>query len=201
MFDRRVTAQTPRRRPKRVGIVAISTSIAAVFLVVSAQSASAAAKLGAVETGLKVQSASVASATPAQHATGPLYRPSAGLRPKVVAPAIPGVLSYLPLGTLAEGDSVTNQFNSYGIDFSGQSPFITDDGSSSTNPVISGSPLFQGTIVGTFVIPRTNTPTTVNEFSLDVGYINDPDSVTMTVFGRNGQQLGVLSSGVNWDST
>ena len=98
----------------------------------------------------------------------------------------------LPLDTLPLGTYVTNQFAKDGIVFSGQSPFITDDGSSDVNPTISGSPLFQGTVVGTFVKPGTQTPATVDEFSLSVGYIDNPGSTEMTVYNSKGKQLGVL---------
>ncbi|MGH3155811.1 MAG: putative Ig domain-containing protein [Streptosporangiaceae bacterium] len=98
----------------------------------------------------------------------------------------------LPLGDLALGTYVTNQFAKDGIIFSGQSPFITDDGSSDVNPTLSGSPLFQGTIVGTFVKPGTNKPATVDDFSVEVGYIDNPGSTQMTVYNSKGQQLGVL---------
>ena len=98
----------------------------------------------------------------------------------------------LPLGSLPLGTYVTSQFAKDGIIFSGQSPFITDDGSSSVNPTLSGSPLFQGTIVGTFVKPGTQQPATVDDFSVEVGYIDNPDSTQMTVYNSMGQQLGVL---------
>ena len=98
----------------------------------------------------------------------------------------------LPLGDLPLGTFVTNQFENDGIIFSGQSPFITDDGSSDINPTLSGTPLFQGTIVGTFVKPGTTKPATVDEFSIDVGFINSPDSTQMTVYNSKHQQLGVL---------
>jgi hypothetical protein len=98
----------------------------------------------------------------------------------------------LPLGDLPLGTYVTNQFAKDGIVFSGQSPFITDDGSSDVNPTISGSPLFQGTVVGTFVKPGTNKPATVDDFSVSVGYIDNPGSTQMTVYDSKGNQLGVL---------
>jgi lysophospholipase L1-like esterase len=98
----------------------------------------------------------------------------------------------LPLDSLALGTYVTNQFAKDGIIFSGQSPFITDDGSSDVNPTISGSPLFQGTVVGTFVKPGTQKPATVDDFSLSVGYIDNPGSTQMTVYNLKGKQLGVL---------
>ncbi|HUC60166.1 MAG TPA: hypothetical protein VMA95_22395, partial [Streptosporangiaceae bacterium] len=98
----------------------------------------------------------------------------------------------LPLGTLPLGTYVTNQFENDGIIFSGQAPFITDDESSDINPTLSGTPQFQGTIVGTFVKPGTTKPATVDEFSINVGYINSPDSTQMTVYNSKHQQLGVL---------
>ncbi len=98
----------------------------------------------------------------------------------------------LPLGTLPVGTFVTDQFENDGIIFSGQSPFITDDGSSDINPTLSGTPQFQGTVVGTFVKPGTTKPATVDKFSIDVGFINSPDSTQMTVYDSKHQQLGVL---------
>jgi lysophospholipase L1-like esterase len=98
----------------------------------------------------------------------------------------------LPLGSLPLGTYVTDQFKSDGIIFSGQAPFITDDGASSTNPTLSGTPLFSGTIVGTFVKPGTDKPATVDQFSIEVGYIDNPGSTQMTVYNSKGQQLGVL---------
>ena len=98
----------------------------------------------------------------------------------------------LPLGDLPLGTFVTNQFENDGIIFSGQSPFITDDNASDVNPTLSGTPQFQGTVVGTFVKPGTTKPATVNEFSIDVGFINSPDSTQMTVYNSKHQQLGVL---------
>ncbi|HET9898799.1 MAG TPA: putative Ig domain-containing protein [Streptosporangiaceae bacterium] len=100
----------------------------------------------------------------------------------------------LPLGSLPLGTVVSNQFEKDGIIFSGQSPFITDDGSSDVNPTLSGTPLFQGTVVGTFVKPGTTKPATVDEFSIDVGFINSPDSTQMTVYNSKHKQLGVLDA-------
>jgi hypothetical protein len=117
----------------------------------------------------------------------------AGARPAGLPPADGSDLGApLPLGNLPLGTYVTSQFADDGIIFSGQSPFITDDSSSDVNPVMSGSPQFQGTIVGTFVEPGTQTPATLDAFSVDVGYIDNPGSVEMTVYGSQGEQLGVL---------
>jgi hypothetical protein len=128
------------------------------------------------------------------HATSATPRPAAKrARPALIpTPGGSDLGAPLPLGSLPLGTYVTNQFQKDGIVFSGQAPFITDDGSSSVNPTISGSPLFQGTVVGTFVKPGTNTPATVNDFALSVGYIDSPGSTQMTVYDSKGNQLGVL---------
>src|SRR5579859_4019526 len=115
---------------------------------------------------------------------------------QVAAPAAPppgaNLGAPLPLGSLPLGTFVTDQFDKDGILFSGQSPFITNDGSSSVNPTLSGSPLFTGTVVGTFVKPGTHKPATVDAFSIDVGFIDNPGSTQMTVYDSKGNQLGVL---------
>ena len=131
------------------------------------------------------------------HSTGPSEVPTSGVHQNI-SKAFGGsdgsIGSTLPLGSLPLGSYLTNQFESEGIVFSGQSPFTTDDGSSAVNPTISGTPLFGGSVVGSFVKPGTATATTVNNFSLSVGYINNPGSVIMTVLGASGQQLGVVTA-------
>ena len=53
-------------------------------------------------------------------------------------------------------------------------PFIASDASNPTSPVLSGSPLFSGDIILTFVLPGTAVHTRVNKVSLDVGFIDNP---------------------------
>jgi hypothetical protein len=81
-------------------------------------------------------------------------------------PAI--TFSEYPVGTV-----ITNQYASLGIIFSGGSsagsPFITTDASNPTSPVLSGSPLFNGPIQGSFV-DANGKPATVTQFQLDAGY-------------------------------
>ena len=128
------------------------------------------------------------------HSTaGPGHSPAAA-KPADAGEAGRSVDSTLPLGTIPLGTDLSNQFEAEGILFSGQQPFITDDASSSVNPTISGTPIFNGTIEGSFVTPGTTDPSTVNEFSLSVGYIDNPGSVIVTVLGSQGQQLGVLTA-------
>lgn len=84
-----------------------------------------------------------------------------------------------------EGTPITTQYEPEGIIFSGalptEPPIIAWDEASSTNPVLSGQPLFRGPIHGEFVTPGTPLPTTVNGLSMDVGFIDDPGSVRLTV--------------------
>jgi hypothetical protein len=91
-----------------------------------------------------------------------------------------------------EGTPITNQYEADGILFSGaapeEPPFIAGDGSSLTNPVLSGDPRFFGPIHGEFVVPGTSTPTTVNGLAMDVGYIDDPGSVTLTIITTTGSE-------------
>lgn len=59
------------------------------------------------------------------------------------------------------------------------------DAANPTSPVLSGSPLFNGPIMGIFVTP-SGQRTTVNHFALDVGYIDNPGSVTVTAYAAYG---------------
>src|SRR5688572_8837112 len=49
------------------------------------------------------------------------------------------------------GTPITDQYAEKGVVFGGDSPFIAEDGSNPTSPVLSGSPLFFGEIKGRFV--------------------------------------------------
>lgn len=128
-----------------------------------------------------------------RHSTRAGKQPYVRSRP-ATPPAGAGLGAPLPLGTLAVGTPVSSQFAKDGILFSGQSPFIARDFGSAVNPVISGSPLFAGTVTGTFVKPGTRQPATVSAFSLSVGYIDDPGSTQMTVYNSKGQLIGVLTA-------
>lgn len=87
------------------------------------------------------------------------------------------------------GTSIRDQYSQQGVLFRGDSPFITGDGANPTSPVLSGSPLFSGSIVGQFVTPGTTSPATVSSISLDVGYIDSPESVAVSAYGVNGGLL------------
>lgn len=59
--------------------------------------------------------------------------------------------------------------------------------------MLSGTPLYQGSIVGTFV-KTDGTPRTVNHLELDVGYINTARSVHVMVYGLGGSPLLEVSA-------
>jgi len=88
------------------------------------------------------------------------------------------------------GTSITDQYKDVGIIFGGSSPFISPDEANPTSPVLSGTPLFQGAITGTFVIPGTTTPTTVESFSFDAGYFDAVGTTELRWFDLNGALIG-----------
>ena len=94
--------------------------------------------------------------------------------------------------------TITDQYESDGVLFSGDAedsnvaPYITDDGSSTTNPVLSGGEGFGSDIRGSFVVPGTTTPGTVSSFSFELGYINDPGSTEVQIYGPADQLLGTV---------
>jgi lysophospholipase L1-like esterase len=84
--------------------------------------------------------------------------------------------------------AITDQYQPQGIIFGGDTPFITTDGANPSSPVLSGTPLFQGAIRGTFVSP-SGAPATADAFTLDVGYIDTPGAVTVTAYDAGGAVL------------
>lgn len=113
-------------------------------------------------------------------------------------------LTTITFSDLPGGSPVTTGYRTRGILFygglPGSDPFITVDGSNPTSPVLSGTPLFSGPIGARFVIPGTNAPTTVDSFSLDVGYINSPGAVAVFAYGLGGallKQVPASSIGIN----
>jgi pimeloyl-ACP methyl ester carboxylesterase len=97
--------------------------------------------------------------------------------------------SEFPVGT-----AITDQYASIGIIFGGDAPFITDDGADPTSPVLSGSPLFEGTITGTFVDPKTGALATVNSLQLNAGFFDTLGSTLLSTFDAAGN---LISSELN----
>lgn len=93
--------------------------------------------------------------------------------------------SEFPIGT-----SITNQYEDIGIIFGGSGSFITTDGANPTSPVLSGTPRFQGSIMGQFVEPGTDEPTVVESFTFDAGYFDEFGSTRIEWFDPDGKKLG-----------
>ncbi|WP_255589371.1 GDSL-type esterase/lipase family protein [Cellulomonas sp. PS-H5] len=91
--------------------------------------------------------------------------------------------SEFPVGT-----AITTQYQQRGIAFGGDAPFIAQDGSNPTSPVLSGTPTFQGAIEGRFV-RADGSPRTVNHLALSVGYIDTRKSVRVIARGADGAEL------------
>jgi hypothetical protein len=99
---------------------------------------------------------------------------------------------------LPEGTEITDQYAGVGVVF--DSPvYITSDGSNPASPVLSGEPRFEGAVVGHFVVPGTEVPTTVNELELDAGYIDNPGSVEIVAQLANGQTRTAIADHLGID--
>ncbi len=80
---------------------------------------------------------------------------------------------------------VTNQYEDDGVIFTSVDQ-TAEDTANPTSPVLSGYPRFEGPIEGYFVNPATGEPQTIASFTLDVGYINNRDSVVVEAFDSAG---------------
>jgi hypothetical protein len=95
----------------------------------------------------------------------------------------------LTFGEFPEGTPISSQYAPFGIVFSGEDGFEPEvrwDRSAVTNPVLSGPFGFGSMIEAKFVVPGTFTPTTVENLTMDVGYINEPGSTVVTVERTSG---------------
>ena len=104
----------------------------------------------------------------------------------------------LTFSEFPEDTPIATQYRPRGVDFGGDNPFITGDSAHVTTPVLSGSPRFSGAINGTFVLPDGQAGF-VSNFSLDVGYIDDPGSVEVLVYDGDGvviKQVAADSLGI-----
>jgi len=143
------------------------------------------------DTGEGVRAPTATQTTSARGAYSDAVRPVSA-----IAEADPGAISFdeLPLYT-----SVTDQYASRGVVFTSD-VFTSPDTANPTAPVLSGTPKFFGDISARFTVPGTDQPTTVNGFSLDVGYIDDRDSVEIQYFDSAGGLAGstrAQSYGIN----
>jgi hypothetical protein len=98
----------------------------------------------------------------------------------------------------SQGTAITDQYRDLGVIF--DSPvFISSDGANPTSPVLSGTPQFVGPIVGHFVKPGTDTPTTVNVLQLDAGYIDNPGSVEIVATLSDGRTRTAIADHLGID--
>ncbi|MDD5326549.1 MAG: hypothetical protein PHY02_01895 [Phycisphaerae bacterium] len=96
--------------------------------------------------------------------------------------------SEFPLGTY-----ITSQYFNRGVifEFEGVGPFIANDSSNPTSPVLSGTPRYLGAIEGRFVNPNDGiTPIAVSSFSLDAGYFDALGTTCLEWFDRYGYKIG-----------
>lgn len=118
-------------------------------------------------------------------------RTSSALTPVVKQKSQPNVAPMITFSEYPVGTVITTQYSNLGIVFGpGTSAFIADDGAVPTAPVLSGTPTYEGPITGMFVMPGTNTPTTAESFSLDVGYLDYVGSTRVEWYDVNGNSLG-----------
>jgi len=88
---------------------------------------------------------------------------------------------------------INAQYSPLGVIFTGSNngPFITTDGANPTSPVLSGDPLFQGSITAVFVTPFDPArPALARSVSFDAGYFDSIGSTTVSWYDSNNVLLG-----------
>ena len=89
-----------------------------------------------------------------------------------------------------EHTEISTQYEPQGILFEPEDenfyPEIRWDESAYTNPVLGGTFGFGSKISAKFVVPGTTTPATVEDLSMDVGFIDEPGSTILTVERTSG---------------
>jgi hypothetical protein len=107
----------------------------------------------------------------------------------------------VPLGT-----DVYDEYADRGLIVT-SSVMTLNDQANPTSPVLSGIPKLQGPIDGTFVDPGTGAPAAVASFTLDVGYINNRDSVVVDAYNSDddlvqrvyAQDLGINTLTISYE--
>jgi hypothetical protein len=95
----------------------------------------------------------------------------------------------LTFENLPEHTEVSTQYEGQGIIFraeDGYFPEIRRDESAWTNPVLGGTFGFGSRISAEFVTPGTTTPAVVENLSMDLGFIDDPESTVLVVERASG---------------
>jgi hypothetical protein len=109
----------------------------------------------------------------------------AAVRPQTQSPTAYPTITFdeVPLE-----EFVTNQYEDDGVIFT-STVQTSEDAANLTSPVLSGYPRFEGPIEGYFVDPATGGPQTIASFTLDVGYIDNRDSVVVEAFDSAGNEV------------
>ncbi|MGN6429270.1 MAG: hypothetical protein ACTHNB_00875 [Gaiellaceae bacterium] len=99
--------------------------------------------------------------------------------------------SEFPVGTV-----VTTQYASEGVLVSGTpGPFISEDGSNPTSPVLSPGAGFSGTIELEFVSPADGTtPASASSVSFDLGFMDTIGGATVTTYDIAGNQIASFAT-------
>jgi len=148
--------------------------------------------IGVMFLGAPIQQAAQASQV------GGLQRAHQGTSPFVHSPtavraAAPSDASLITFSEFPTGTTISNQYANRGVIFGGDSPFISNDDSNPTSPVLSGTPRFTGAIEGYFVDPSDQTRRTiVSSFQVDAGYFDATGSTRLVWFDPSGQKIGEL---------
>jgi hypothetical protein len=111
----------------------------------------------------------------------------------------PQLLTFGDYGTDTE---ISTQYEGQGIVFKdedGYYPEIRWDEAALTNPVLSGTYGFGSPISAEFVVPGTTTPASVENLSMDVGYINEPGSTQLVVDHASGGPTAFLADEYGFD--
>lgn len=142
-----------------------------------------------------------AEATDAVAASSPLrVGERARVAPDVTSQQGPIDADTITFDEFPVGTSITTQYEGYGVHFGGDSPFITQDDANPSWPVLSGSPEFEGVIELRVVDPSTGNRTTTQGIRLDVGFIDNRNSVEVAYFDLSDRPLGAVranSFGIN----
>jgi hypothetical protein len=150
-----------------------------------------------------VADASLGTGLPRSTSAGPTSSPSSAgglavgrqIRRAISPAASPTSYPTITFSEVPLEEFVTNQYEDDGVIFT-STVQTSEDSANPTSPVLSGYPRFEGAIEGEFVNPSTGAPQTVSSFTLDVGYIDNRDSVVVEAFDSSGNQVqSVLADG------
>jgi hypothetical protein len=97
----------------------------------------------------------------------------------------------LSFGEYGEGQEISTQYEGQGVVFNSEGGFYPEirwDESSDENPVLAGTFGFGSAISAEFVQPGTVVPSTVGNLSMDIGYIDEPDSTELVVETTTGPE-------------